>query len=303
VEFLARELEAGDIFSVPGQPMVYKAQVSAPSPNNPSIILIQAETKNGEITTLRVPATAKLNLGSQAEFQQGTPIAVAASKFATDMCYGCGENPATHDLKGAPLCDECYAEFTAGPEKGKCDYCGQPVPPELAEENVCQGCAGMLSGAISSFGEDEARLKPYDMRMASLVVAGEEDEFVTAGMKTKPHPHPKVKGYTDAGRADAARWQADEEKAAEEAKKPEGKKAADQLDSGPDASQGDNVENAIEWINGNGKDLDDKTVQELRDALQAAGYTQQVADEAVTELLGQEALQALATPVKSLLGA
>lgn len=312
VEFLARELEAGDIFSVPGQPMVYKAQASAPSPNNPSIILIQAETKTGETTTLRVQATAKLNLGSQAEFQSGAAIPVAASKTFEELqgaCSACGDAPATQELRGSGLCDDCYSEFTRGPEKGKCDYCGQPVPPELAEENVCSGCAGMLSGAVSSFGEDEARGKPYDMVMASLVVAGEEGDengpdpegAITAGMKTKIHP--KVKGYTDEGRAQATSWQADEEKAAEEAKKPSEKKAADQLDSGPDASQGDNVENAIEWINGNGKDLDDLTVQQLRDALQAAGYTQQVADKAVTELLGEEALQALATPVKSLLGA
>lgn len=304
VEFLARELESGDIFSVPGQPMVYKAQASAPSPNNPSIILIQAETKTGETTTLRLQATAKLNLGSQAEFQQGAPLAVAASKTFEELqgsCSACMDAPATQELRGSGLCDECYSEFTRGPEKGKCDYCSAPVPPELAEENVCSGCAGMLSGAVSSFGEDEARLKPYDMVMASLVVAGEEDEPITAGMKGKIHP--KVKGYTDEGRAQATSWQADEEKAAEGAKKPTEKKAADQLDSGPDASQGDNVENAIEWINGNGKDLDDLTVQQLRDALQAAGYTQQVVDEAVTELLGQEALLALATPVKSLLGA
>lgn len=300
VEFLARELEAGDIFSVPGQPMVYRAQAAAPSPNNPSIILVQAETKTGEATTLRVQATAKLNLGSQAEFQAGTPVAVAAAfqRKATDelgnpeLCYGCGEVQATKDLKGAPLCDGCYAEFTAGPEKGKCDYCGQPVPPELAEENVCQGCAGMLSGAVSSFGEDEAMGKPYDMVMASLNLAADLEGKEAGYWKDRQKP------YTDAGK----KPEPQAPPKPHEDTTPEPKKAAEQLTSGPDASQGDNVENAIEWINANGKDLDDYTVQQLRDALQAAGYTQQVADEAVTELLGQEALQALATPVKSLLG-
>lgn len=290
VEFLARELEPGDIFMIPGQPMVYRAQAAAPSPNNPSVLLIQAETKTGETTTLRVPVTSKLHLGSQAEFQSGAPVAVAASKFASEMCYGCGEAPATKDLKGAPLCDQCYAEFTAGPEKGKCDYCGQPVPPELAEENVCSGCAGMLSSG--SFGEDAAKGKPYDMVMASLSLVAEEG-------KEAGYWRDRQRPYTD----DAKQPEPKDPPKPHEDTTPEPKKAADQLDNGPDASKGDNVENAIEWINANGKDLDDKTVQELRDALQAAGYTQQVADEAVTELLGQEALQALATPVKSLLGA
>ena len=80
------------------------------------------------------------------------------------------------------------------------------------------------------------------------------------------------------------------------------KQAANQLTKGPDASKGDTVDNAIEWVNANSGDLEDCTVQELRDGLAAAGYTQQVADEAVTELLGNEALMALATPVKHLLG-
>lgn len=80
------------------------------------------------------------------------------------------------------------------------------------------------------------------------------------------------------------------------------KQAAEQLTKGPDASKGDTVDNAIEFINANSGSLVDFTVQELRDALASAGYTQQVADEAVTDLLGNEALMALASPVKNLLG-
>ena len=78
--------------------------------------------------------------------------------------------------------------------------------------------------------------------------------------------------------------------------------AAEQLTKGPDASQGDTMDNAIEFINANGAAMDDFTVQQLREALTAAGYTQPVADSAITELLGQDALLALATPVKALLG-
>ena len=80
--------------------------------------------------------------------------------------------------------------------------------------------------------------------------------------------------------------------------------SADLVEVIPDRvpSKGDTVDNAIEWVNANSGDLEDCTVQELRDGLAAAGYTQQVADEAVTELLGNEALMALATPVKHLLG-
>ena len=77
--------------------------------------------------------------------------------------------------------------------------------------------------------------------------------------------------------------------------------AAEQISKGPDASQGDTKENAIDFINANGSAMDDYTVQQLREALTSAGYTQQVADAAITELLGQEALLALATPVKELL--
>ena len=80
------------------------------------------------------------------------------------------------------------------------------------------------------------------------------------------------------------------------------KQAAEQLTKGPDASKGDTVDNAIEFINANSGSLVDFTVQELRDALASAGYTQQVADEAVTDLLGNQALMALASPVKNLLG-
>ena len=79
-------------------------------------------------------------------------------------------------------------------------------------------------------------------------------------------------------------------------------KSAAGLTKGPDASHGDNTDNAIEFINANGGDMDDYTVQELREALTAHGFTQQVADDAITDLLGQDALAALGTPVKSLLG-
>lgn len=77
--------------------------------------------------------------------------------------------------------------------------------------------------------------------------------------------------------------------------------ASEQMSKGPDASQGDTKDNAIEFINANGSAMDDYTVQQLREALTSAGYTQPVADSAITELLGQEALLALATPVKELL--
>ena len=77
--------------------------------------------------------------------------------------------------------------------------------------------------------------------------------------------------------------------------------SVEMLEKGPDASKGDTITNALEYINANGSKLEKFTVQELRNALTAAGYTLPVADSAIKDLLGNKALMALATPVSAFL--
>jgi hypothetical protein len=171
---------------------------------------------------------------------------------------------------------------------------------------------------------ERTNVKVYEALMA--VRSTKADAPATTVTAADSYWKQRNRGYTDQGRADVknpgAEMSYDEkEKALEDMKGPAPKApeekdprygyklpltsglvtAAAQLSHGPDASQGDNVENAIEFIKANGSDMDDYSVQQLREALTSAGYTQQVADDAITELLGQEALQALATPVKVLL--
>ena len=81
------------------------------------------------------------------------------------------------------------------------------------------------------------------------------------------------------------------------------KKQAEEHIAGPSGTDGDTTDAAIDFINANAKDMEDYSVQQLREALTQAGFTQQVATDAISDLLGNDALLALGEPVKGFLGA
>ena len=66
--------------------------------------------------------------------------------------------------------------------------------------------------------------------------------------------------------------------------------------------EGDTTSAALDYIHAHAGDLEDQTVQHLRDTLVTVGFTLPVVDAAVTDLLGTEALTALGARVSSFLG-
>jgi hypothetical protein len=63
----------------------------------------------------------------------------------------------------------------------------------------------------------------------------------------------------------------------------------------------DTVESAIAFIEDNATRFEDANVAEVQTALTKAGFSREVIDKAITDLLGPDATQALGTPVKVLL--
>ena len=79
-------------------------------------------------------------------------------------------------------------------------------------------------------------------------------------------------------------------------------KKAEEVIKGPSGLDGDNVDAAIEFINANAKNMEDYSVQHMIEALTSSGFSQQIANAAVSDLLGDDALLALGEPVKGFLG-
>jgi hypothetical protein len=63
----------------------------------------------------------------------------------------------------------------------------------------------------------------------------------------------------------------------------------------------DTVESAVAFIEDNATKFEDANVAEVQTALTKAGFSREVTDKAITDLLGPDATQALGTPVKVLL--
>ena len=72
---------------------------------------------------------------------------------------------------------------------------------------------------------------------------------------------------------------------------------------GPDADEGDTVENAVKFIHGNAKDIEDETVSGLRQILGDAGYDRTNAEMAIEEVFGEGATLANGALLKTLLKA
>lgn len=70
---------------------------------------------------------------------------------------------------------------------------------------------------------------------------------------------------------------------------------------GPTADEGDSVENAVKFIHGNSKDIEDETVAGLRQLLGEAGYDRMVIEVAIEEVFGDEATLANGATLKTLL--